>query len=165
VSEVRRLAPDDAEAFRALRLEMLRLHPTAYGSSHEEEADWPLARFEAWLEEQTVLGGYVDGELAGLVALRPYATRKFRHKAVLWCMYVREAARGRGLGADLVEAILKEAHRQGLEQVLLTVSEGNSAQRLYERAGFRIYGQEPRALRHDGQYVDELQMIRSLSRA
>jgi len=141
---------------------MLRLHPTAFGSAYEEEADWPLARFEAWLKEQTVLGGFVDGELAGLVALRPFATRKFRHKAVLWCMYVRNEARGSGLGAALVEAILAEAGAQGLEQVLLTVSAGNPAQQLYERAGFEVYGREPKALRHAGRDYDEVQMVRFL---
>ena len=138
---------------------MLQRHPTSFGAAHEEEADWPLARFEAWLAEQTVLGGEVDGELAGLVALRPNQGRKFRHKATLWCMYVRETARGHGLGRALVDAILAEARTQGLEQVLLTVSEGNPAQRLYERAGFTVYGQEPRALHHDGRYVDEVQMV------
>lgn len=165
MNEIRPLGPAEAEIFRALRLEMLRLHPTSYGSSYEEEIEWPLSQFATWLEEQTVLGGYVDGELAGLVALRSYATRKFRHKAVLWCIYVREAARARGLGAALVEAILEEARQQDLEQVLLTVSEGNPAQRLYERCGFTVYGQEPRALRHDGRYVDEVQMVRVLTPA
>ena len=162
MSDIRRLRTNDAESFRALRLEMLRLHPTSFGSSYEEEVEWPIARFEAWLEEQRVLGGYVDGELAGLVALRPNAMRKFRHKAVLWCMYVREAARGRGLGPALVDAILTEARSQGLAQVLLTVSEGNPAQRLYERAGFTVYGREPKALRHAGRDYDEVQMVRFL---
>ena len=141
---------------------MLRLHPTSFGSSYEEEAAWPLQRFQAWLDEQAVFAAEVDGALAGLIALRPFATAKFRHKGVLWCMFVREAARGRGLATALIEALLGEARTQGLEQVLLTVSAGNPAERLYQRLGFEVFGREPRALKHDGRYLDEVQMVRFL---
>jgi ribosomal protein S18 acetylase RimI-like enzyme len=75
-------------------------------------------------------------------------------------MYVRQATRGQGLGTALVDAVLTEARRRGLEQVLLTVSKGNqTAERLYARHGFQVFGTEPRALKYQGRYSDEVQMI------
>jgi ribosomal protein S18 acetylase RimI-like enzyme len=141
---------------------MLRLHPTSFGSSYEEEAAWPPQRFRAWLDEQATFAAEADGEAVGLIALRPFATAKFRHKGVLWCMYVRPAARGRGLATALIEAVLAEARVRGLEQVLLTVSAGNPAEHLYARLGFEVFGREPRALKHAGRYLDEVQMVRFL---
>ena len=128
--------------------------------SYEEEAAWPLARFAAAIAESAVFGGFAEDALMGIASLRGHGMAKFAHKGYLWGMYVRQAARGRGLGADLVDAVLAEARRLGLEQVLLTVSKGNqSAERLYAQHGFQVFGTEPRALKYQGRYSDEVQMI------
>lgn len=47
------------------------------------------------------------------------------------------AHRGRGVGRMLLEALIEEAQRQGLEAVSLSVEIGNPAMRLYESLGFR----------------------------
>lgn len=44
--------------------------------------------------------------------------------------------RGAGLGAELVGAAVAEARRRSLPALSLSVEEGNSARRLYERLGF-----------------------------
>jgi RimJ/RimL family protein N-acetyltransferase len=78
-------------------------------------------------------------------------------------MYVREAARGTGLAAAIVQALLDHATRE-VEQVELTVNADNArAIKFYERQGFRIVGRMPRALRIDGRYYDELSMLRAVS--
>lgn len=160
MSAIRPLTAADAEGFRALRLEMLQLHPHSFGMSYEEEATWPLARFETAIAESVVFGGFADDELMGVASLRGYGMEKFAHKGYLWGMYVRQATRGQGLGTALVDAVLTEARRRGLEQVLLTVSKGNqTAERLYARHGFQVFGTEPRALKYQGRYSDEVQMI------
>jgi ribosomal protein S18 acetylase RimI-like enzyme len=45
--------------------------------------------------------------------------------------------RGHGLGAELLEALLAEARRQGYERMSLSVEPDNPALRLYEQHGFR----------------------------
>jgi len=66
-------------------------------------------------------------------------------------MYVTPEKSGRGSARALVEALLAQARKDGLELVVLTVTEGNAkAQGLYERCGFRSFGVEPRAIKVDG---------------
>ena len=53
-------------------------------------------------------------------------------------VYVRPAARGRGLGIELMREIARRAHDAGAEMLELEVLESNhAARRLYERLGFR----------------------------
>lgn len=51
---------------------------------------------------------------------------------------VRAEARGRGVGTQLLRALLAHAHREGAAQLSLSVERDNPALRVYERAGFRI---------------------------
>lgn len=54
---------------------------------------------------------------------------------------VRKDAQRRGLGRRLLEALLAEARRRGVEQVLLEVAVDNGpAQRLYAEYGFEAVG-------------------------
>ncbi|MDX8450073.1 hypothetical protein [Mesorhizobium captivum] len=99
---LRRLGASDAEAFRELRLEGLRNHPEAFGSSWGEESEQPLAWFRERLEQNIVLAGSVDNlHLLGVAALGIQQALKLRHKGVLWSMYVRPEVRGSGPSRSL----------------------------------------------------------------
>lgn len=154
---LRRLSASDAEVYRELRLEGLRNHPEAFGSSWEEESEKPLAFFRERLERNVVLAAAADddGQLLGIAALGVKQAVKLLHKGVLWGMYVRPEARGSGLAAALVERLLSEA-RGTVEEIQLTVVTSNEAAvRLYTRCGFKKYGVEQRALKVGGRYYDE----------
>jgi ribosomal protein S18 acetylase RimI-like enzyme len=59
-------------------------------------------------------------------------------------MAVLPAARGRGLGARLVEDILGRLRARGAHEVRLTVDPANrAALSLYERHGFRLLSEDP----------------------
>jgi GNAT superfamily N-acetyltransferase len=168
---IRPLDASDAAAFQSLRLRGLRECPEAFGSTYADESDLamdvvarrlvPAAGFPA----SVVLGAFVerqDGEpvLAGLAGCYQDRSRKSRHKATLWGMYVAPEARDRGVGRRLVEQVLAEARTwPGVERVLLTVVERvASARRLYEAVGFREFARERDALRQDGTSDDMLYM-------
>jgi ribosomal protein S18 acetylase RimI-like enzyme len=160
---VARLGPDDAEALREIRLEALRLHPTAFSADPDVEGAFTLERWRQGLEARHFFGGRIDGALMGINAFSTDAySAKTRHIGHLGAMYVREAASGTGLAGELIEAVL--AHAAGkVEQVLLTVeAENTRAIRLYERHGFRTVGKLPRAIRVGDTYYDELQMHRAV---
>lgn len=157
---IRRLGPEDAAAFADIRLEGLTRHPEAFGSDVETESAWPRERFEDRLTNSAMFGHEEDGVLLGVAGFYPESARKMHHRGALWGMYVREQARGRGIGARLVEAVLAHA-RDRVEQLHLNVAVENTAARaLYEQCGFRIYGTEPRAMKIGDRYVDAHQMVK-----
>ncbi|AWK86182.1 GNAT family N-acetyltransferase [Azospirillum thermophilum] len=152
---IRRLGAADAEAWRALRLEGLLVHPEAFGADHAEEAARPLSFFRDRLTGNPVWGAETGDGLAGTVGLLLRSGAKQRHKATLWGMYVRPGHRGTGVAEALVTALLD--HAAGLVEVVqLAVAAGNRpACRFYERLGFRLYGVERHALLVGGTYHDE----------
>lgn len=138
-----RVAPDDWQLQRAVRLAMLLDQPSAYGSTFERELamteqDWRerLAIGTAWLA--------MDGALPlGAVKLMPprsdgpdgsVATPDTHSLVGMW---VSAHARGRGVADALVDAVVAQARALGLRRVTLDVEAGNArAIGFYERYGF-----------------------------
>lgn len=163
--DIRRLDPADAPAYRALRLRALQEHPEAFTSSHEEDAAQPPEQAAQRLAapQQRFWGAFEDGALLGIVGLERKPRAKERHKATVVGMYVAPEHSGRGIGRELLQALLADARAQGLEQLVLTVTQGNgSAMQLYERAGFRSFGVEPRAIKVDGRFFAKNHMALAL---
>ncbi len=159
---IRELKRHDADAFFELRRESLLEDPLAFPSSPEtdiassrEAAGELLTR----APECIVLGAF-DDSLVGMVGLLRDRHRKCRHKTMVWGMYVSPSHRDRGVGAQLLDAALQRARAMpGVEWVHLTVSSAApGARRLYERAGFELWGTEPEAIRHEGESVVDYYM-------
>ena len=156
--QIRQLIRTEAESFRELRLEGLRLNPEAFGSTYDFEKDQPLERYTGWLTNSAVFGAFQNSQLIGTASFTQLSGLKDSHKGLLRAMYVRPAARRSGAGRQLVQAIIELA-RQKVEQVQLSVVSTNQpALRLYQSLGFRQYGLEKNALKHNNQYSDEILM-------
>lgn len=155
---LRLLAPDDAPAYRALRLRALTEHPEAFTSSAEDEAEKPLAwsvqrlGADAARPHDFFIGAFRGGLLVGMVGLQGQYRPKERHNATVVGLYVAPEAAGQGLGWALMQALLARARAlPGLAQLDLTVTEGSpKAQGLYARCGFAVWGVLPRAIRVAG---------------
>jgi len=148
---VRMLGPADATLYRALRLRALREHPDAFTSSYEQDRDQPLEAAAQRLAAHPFWGAYRHAELYGFVGLERELRPKNRHKATVMGMYVAPEVGGQGVGRVLLDALVTYARANGLESLVLTVTEGNErARRLYEQAGFRSFGIEPDAIRVAG---------------
>jgi ribosomal protein S18 acetylase RimI-like enzyme len=165
---IRRLQPSDVDAFRAVRLDALRLHPEAFGSSYEDEAALDRAEFvERVATAGLVRFGAFDahGSLVGLIGLQIRSGAKQRHKAFLFSMYVDAAHRGTGLARQLVEAVITAAREAGAIVLQLSVAADNApAQRLYRRMGFTTYGIDRRLLKVGEHFHDEELMALDLDR-
>ncbi len=162
--EIRPLTEADAEAWRELRLRMLREHPDAFGSAYEENVTRPVEAFAQRLREahnppdSFILGAFEDGgALVGSAGLARESGAKGRHKAVIFSAYVAPEARGRGVGRALMaEAIARAQAVPGLEQLHLAVTTRNTeARSLYASLGFETYGLERHALKLGDRYIDE----------
>ena len=161
--QIGQLTLADAESFRELRLEGLRLNPEAFGSTYDFEKDQPLTRYTGWLTNSTVFGAYQNSHLIGTASFTQLSGLKDSHKGLLRAMYVRPAHRRSGAGRQLVQAVIETA-RQKVEQIqLAVVSDNQPALRLYQTLGFRQYGLEPRALKHNGIYSGEILMSLDLT--
>lgn len=170
VVEVRLLMPADAEQWWQLRLEALEREPRAFGASPEEHRRRTIDDTRARLsptDDAFVLGAFVDGRLCGTVGLYREQGIKTRHKAMIWTMYVDPACRGRGIGRQLMEALIVRARTiPGIEQIGLAVSLTQPAARtLYSSLGFQLWGLEHGALKVGDDYIDEQHMVLVLGRS
>ncbi len=161
---LRELCPDDAEAYRPLRLEALQDAPSAFASSFEEESARDLEATRERLRagpDGATFGAFLAGRLVGTSTIFRVSRLKERHKAYLVGMYVAPTARRSGVGRALVAAVLDRAQTMpGLRQVLLGVEAGNApARALYEAFGFEAFGTERDALIVDGVAYDEVHMV------
>jgi RimJ/RimL family protein N-acetyltransferase len=86
------------------------------------------------------------------------------HKANLVAMYVDPAYRGRGVADNLVKTLIEHAKTlPQLKKIMLHVVAGNeSAEAFYARNGFQVFGVESQAVFLEGNYHNEIMMVRFL---
>ncbi|HMT98115.1 MAG TPA: GNAT family N-acetyltransferase [Amaricoccus sp.] len=159
-TEIRQLNADDVDAFRAIRLEALRLEPAAYASKPE---DWASLPDEEWRErlQVPVFVAFSSGEPVGIMGLLRQQPSKMKHRSTLVMVYLRASERGKGLARRLLDAVVDFAARNGISQIELTVNSRNDrAIRFYERSDFRRIGLIPAGMIHEGQEIDEILMAR-----
>lgn len=169
---IRLLQETDAESMARLRRHAYETDPFAFAGSPDSD---PTLRPEAVRQKlaacahgrDSIVVGALADELVGMVGLVREEPAKFHHKARLWGFYVEPEFRGRGIGHRLLGEAARAARRMnGVEQLTLCVSVlSEDAIHLYGRVGFRIFGREPKALKAETQYVDELHMIAFLNTA
>jgi RimJ/RimL family protein N-acetyltransferase len=165
---IRILTINDAVAYHSFRLEGLRLYPDAFRSAYEDDVKKPLA----WAQKRIVpssdnpdgfvLGAFdeADDQLIGATSLETSAALKVKHCAHVLGMLVAPAHAGKGIGGELLKALINKASAISyVEQLHLTVTSTNAtAIALYEHHGFTHDGIERRALKIGEQYFDKLHM-------
>jgi ribosomal protein S18 acetylase RimI-like enzyme len=161
---IRRLRPDDANSFRAIRLEAVKANPEALGSTFEVEDKLDVTWFADRLDQSHVMGAFRDGDLVGTAGFAIQQGQKNAHKGRLWGMFVRPSSRNLGVGRLLVSAVLDVA-RESVELIQLSViKENRPARRLYESVGFLEFGMESKASKLGDKYYDEAHMALDFSR-
>ena len=157
---IRRLGPEDAEAYRAFRLFMLEDAPEAFGDSVAEAEARPV---QVWTDDlsgdRAFFGGFSGDRLVATANFRREDARKASHRGWLLGVYVAPEARGSGLSSALIDTVLDYARNKVLQVHLGVGSYNKPAIRLYERAGFRITGTTPRSLLVGDRYIDEHEMV------
>lgn len=98
---------------------------------------------------------------AGEAALGFSLSRQVADECELLLLAVSPEARGRGLGAQLLERFRADGARTGVRKLHLEVRDGNPAVHLYRRHEFVVEGRRRQYYRGtNGQLYDALTMIR-----
>jgi ribosomal protein S18 acetylase RimI-like enzyme len=157
IRRLRANSPSDVAHYWQTRNQGLKEFPAAFTTSYEEglavAPEKLAARFgdaDAVQSDNFMLGAFSTmQELLGFVGFERESRTKQRHKAHVIGMYVVPSARGSGLSRRLLEKLINEARLQdGLEQLLLTVTQSNlAARQLYISAGFVRFGVEQNAIK------------------
>ena len=166
---IRELNIEDAGPVVALRAAALVEEPLAFGASPETDfmrTEEAVRDYLAGAPDKLMVGAFDEaGTLVGLAGMVRGRQAKRRHRAGIWGMYVAPGARGEGRAAALLDALITTAIEDGLAWVDLSVSSAApAARRLYERAGFVVWGHERDALRVGDERTDELHMALELRR-
>ena len=133
---IRPAEPADASEILALVRELAVYEREPLDSMESREEDFrrdcfgPDRRCE-------VLMGEVDGKIQGFVMFfHNYSTWVGRAGVHVEDLFVREAARGLGLGRRLLAAVAAIAVQRGCRRLDLAVLDWNPARKLYEHLGF-----------------------------
>lgn len=162
---IRRIRPEDAEAWRDVRLRALLDAPAAFGSTHAETSQRPpeewttrAARSSEGFRDALFLADAGD-QLVGLAGgFCPPDQNEVRH---LYSMWVAPGFRGTGLAERLVEHVVDWSTLGGASRLELWVTSSNGrALRFYRRLGLEATGrrQPVRA----GSDLEEIEMTMKL---
>lgn len=139
---VRPLVPDDRAAWEPLWAAYLAFYET---SVPPETVDLTWSRFHDPAEPMHALGAFDGERLVGIVHyLFHRSTWTLGDYCYLQDLFTAEAARGRGAGRALIEAVSDRAREAGASRVYwLTQNENTTARALYDRVaanpGFTVY--------------------------
>ena len=159
---VRRLRPDEWRELRALRLRALADAPYAFGTTLAEaekelDASWQL---RASSDDRVVIVAESNGRFLGMASGGRAPTDE--PAAGLYSMWVEPAARGTGLAAAIVAAVVEWAREAGYPVLGLGVTTTNArAIAFYERLAFVDSGQ--RMLLREGSDLEIQVMLRTLT--
>ena len=133
---IRAGTPDDAGLILELVRELAAFERAADAVKASEDhlrrgLGGPRPSFECLIAE-------VDGEPAGMAVFFPtFSTWEGRPGLQLHDLYVRERARGSGVGRLLLAGLARVALERGCTRLDLHVLDWNPARAFYERAGLR----------------------------
>jgi ribosomal protein S18 acetylase RimI-like enzyme len=163
--QVVKLAPEDWQLYRQIRLEALQAEPQAFVTSYDEalrrpDTHWRERLAEAQAGEKSwLLFAKVNDQIAGMIG----AFRSETASVVeIVSVYVTRGKRGRGVGAALMAAILDEVGKGGVfRKAVLTVNADQAAAvALYRHFGFHIVGEETGVMgdgkTHSGYIMEKL---------
>lgn len=132
---VRRAVTADWKQSRLIRLQALQDAPLAFASTYEREVRFASTQWQQRIATAAQFLAEVDGAVVGTVT--GVVDAGDPTTMLLTAMFVVPNSRGRGIGEQLVRALVEHAKVEGARQVRLHVVETNSGgERLYARSGF-----------------------------
>ena len=161
--EIRVLSAADARHHAGALADVL-LDCVEGGASVSFMAPFSKAEAESFFErvvdgvergERILLAGFIDSQLVGTVQILTATPPNQPHRADIAKLLVHRSARGRGIGARLMERAEEAARLAGKTLLVLDSVTGGDGERLYMRMGWTVVGVIPNyALFPDGRFCD-----------
>ena len=105
-----------------------------------------------------------EGEVVGWAALSPVSGRCVYGGVAEVSIYVGEKGRGKGVGSNLLEALIESSESNGIWTLTAGIfPENEASRRLHLRNGFREIGFRERIGRHGGVWRDNVLLERRSS--
>jgi phosphinothricin acetyltransferase len=139
------------------------LHTTATTDTEPRSAAAQAAWLAAHTIDYPVLVAVEADEVLAFGGLAPYRPKPSYRHTVEDSVYVKDGYRGKGLGAELLAALVARAAARGHHSVLARITSENAASlRLHERLGFQRAGYERQAAFKLGRWLDVVTLQRLL---
>ena len=130
----------DIEAISSIYNEAVRT-TTATFDIVEKTLDEQMEWFRGHDKDHPVLVAEVEGIVEGWASLSRFDKRRAYDATAENSVYIRERARGRGIGGSLLGGLITAGETTRLRTVLARIVAGNDASlRLHERHGFEHVG-------------------------
>ena len=153
---VERMAPADWPAIVTIYEEGMATGVGTFETLSPTWDDWNAGRLP-----HSRLVAREDGRVIGWAALSAASRRACYAGVAEVGIYVAEAARGRGVGRALLDALIASAEAHGIWTLQGATIAGNAASiALQERCGFRVVGRRERIARRDGIWHDTVLLER-----
>jgi L-amino acid N-acyltransferase YncA/2-polyprenyl-3-methyl-5-hydroxy-6-metoxy-1,4-benzoquinol methylase len=154
---IRPMTPGDAGAVLAIYQAGL---DTGQASFETTAPDWDTFS-RARLPEHRRVASTTDGELLGWTAASRVSDRCAYAGVIEHSIYVHPDARGRGIGAALLAALIDSAEAAGIWTIQTGVFPENiPSLRLHQHAGFRVVGTRHHIGNHHGRWRDVILLER-----
>ncbi len=144
------MRPEDWGAVRAIYLEGVATGNSTFEQSAPDWQDWDQGHLPSCR-----LVARVGDEVLGWTALSPVSRRRVYAGVAEFSIYVAERARGRGIGAALLKALIEASEQEGIWTLQSGIFPENQASlELCRRFGFRLVGTRERIGSMDGRWRD-----------
>lgn len=149
---IRAMTPADWPAVARIYADGLATGVATFETGVPDWETWDAAHLEA-----SRLVADAEGEIVGWVAVSPVSRRPAYRGVVEHSVYVDAASRGKGVGRQLLDALIGTAGAHGIWTIQTSILDTNEASlRLHEAAGFRVVGRRERIGQLDGEWRDTL---------
>ena len=156
---IKKLEVSDCQQWKKIRLEALKNSPDNFMSSYQDEVNYSDDHFTRGLEASIIFGCFIQDEIVGCCGLVVEKASKISHTGTLWGMYIKEDARGGGVGLSLVSHVKDYAKSYIKHLYLGCNAENQSAIKLYRKCGFKVYGTRPNYTKIGDKFYDDLIMM------
>jgi phosphinothricin acetyltransferase len=147
------MTPNDWPAVRAIYEEGLATGIGSFEVSSPEWEQWNAAR----LPHSRFVARDEAGAVIGWAVLSPFSQRKCYAGVAEVGVYIAAAARGKGAGRALLEAVIESSESHGIWTLQGATIAANAARlQLQARCGFRVVGHRERIAQRDGVWHDTI---------